>query len=384
MKAIQFHLQLLFCLVIFLFLLTDSFAIDITLIPSIDLKGEYNDNVTFAGADEKDDYIINVKPGVTLDYSTELIHLDTYGAVDVERYADETELDIEKYEYALNTAYQFMPRWQVSSLFSFVKDTTIDADVLFDELVVTDRQIRKRFTARAGLSYQITERSNGGLDFDYAEKRFDGDAVDSNRYTITFTYERMLKNQIDQVLVTPFYQRRESDGVSDIDIHGLLVGWYHPFSETISVNARVGARYVVQDFKDFRPTAKNWGPVADVSFEKVGDLFSVTLGYRRLIKTPSDGEPRETDRIHVRTDWRVMERLVAQFKGYIAFTRSLEDSNKDQRRFFNLRPSLIYRLTENHHVRLTYDYSNEFDKDRDSDRDRQRIFLTLNFTFPKK
>jgi hypothetical protein len=79
-----------------------------------------------------------------------------------------------------------------------------------------------------------------------------------------------------------------------------------------------------------------------------------------------------------------MERLVAQFKGYIAFTRSLEDSNKDQRRFFNLRPSLIYRLTENHHVRLTYDYSNEFDKDRDSDRDRQRIFLTLNFTFPKK
>src|SRR5210317_1031180 len=106
MKGKKTHLQVVIYLIIYFFLSTYCFGEEITLIPFIEIQGQYNDNITFARTNKKEDYILNIMPGVTVEYDTELMQLETSGAIDVERFATETDLNTEKYEYDLNSAYQ--------------------------------------------------------------------------------------------------------------------------------------------------------------------------------------------------------------------------------------------------------------------------------------
>src|SRR5690606_7618782 len=84
---------LCFCLIILFPLLAS--ANDVTLVPSLRISGEYDDNVFFNSTDEVDDYLTIISPGLTFDYATELLNLQSLIVVDFLRYFDETELDTE-------------------------------------------------------------------------------------------------------------------------------------------------------------------------------------------------------------------------------------------------------------------------------------------------
>ena len=65
-----------------------TMAQDVTLIPSINVRGEYNDNILFTRTNEKDDFLTTISPAFTLDHSTELLNLEAKAVVDLLRYAD--------------------------------------------------------------------------------------------------------------------------------------------------------------------------------------------------------------------------------------------------------------------------------------------------------
>ena len=362
-----------------------SMAGDVTLVPSINLKGEYNDNVTFTRTNKKDDYLATVSPALTLDYVTEAVKLESKIILDVDRYADEKDLDTDRQRYVLNGGYQLKERWGVSGNLSYIKDTTLESE-LEETGIVNVRADRQRYNAGAGLSYQISEVSNMGIDYAYSRTDYDWPWYeDYDTDSISLSYNREFNNKLDVFTVQPRWSQRDSE-VSQADDYGLSLGWTHQFSETFRLRAFLGGRYTEQSFNDGRQSDETWGGVADISLRKTGVVSSMDIGYSRNINNSTEGEQIEVDRIYCSFRQRVVRRLGVAFSGSLYFTRSESEFYNEDRRYFELTPSLYYQITENHSLNLAYSYSQEYDKMLTTDREaeRNRVWISLNFRFPKK
>ena len=377
------------CLIIsFLSVPFIAVARDVTVVPSITLRGEYDDNVYFTRTDEISDYLAIISPGLKLDYATEVFNIRGSGLVDVLRYVDETDINTENQRYTINSGYRFMERWGLSGNFSYIKDTTLDSE-LEETGIVYMREDRERFNADAGLSYQVSELSDMGVTYAYSKTNYDELRLeDYDVNSISLSYNRQFNEGIDVFTIQPRYSRLSSD-TRDDDGYRLTFGWTHLPSETYRLKIFLGARYTEQDYKDDRDKTSNWGGVADISLLKKAEVYSVLMGFNSdLYNEPSTGELSQVYRIYCNLTRRITERLMAGVNARLSLT---QPDDKDAFRdkdiwYFTVTPSLTYRLTENHSLQLSYSYQQEYNKNVEDDRrnDRNRVWLSLNFNFPKK
>ncbi len=373
---------LCFCLIILFPLLAS--ANDVTLVPSLRISGEYDDNVFFNSTDEVDDYLTIISPGLTFDYATELLNLQSLIVVDFLRYFDETELDTENQRYDLNGRYQLASKWNIAGNFSYIKDTTLESE-LEETGIVHLREDRKRYNAGGGLSYQMTELTDLNFNYTHTVTRYDSeDNVDYDYDNFSLLCNRKLKNQLDVLTVRTNYSIFDSDE-EKTNNYELLLGWFHKFSETLDLNASAGPRYTRQNFNDDREDEDSWGTTVDISLNKRGETRSATIGYSRRIWNNADGDLVETDRIYTRANQRIIGRLGVGFVAGLYFTSQEDDSDNDDTRYYILNPSLYYMLTENHSIELAYSYQNELEESRpkDLESERNRIWIAFHFNFPR-
>ena len=103
------------------------------------------------------------------------------------------------------------------------------------------------------------------------------------------------------------------------------------------------------------------------------------------LETRANGDIDNVSRLLCNVDRQLTERFGVGFNGGLYYTRPIKEREpKDgDRWYFILEPSLFYRLTENHRLRLLYSYDQEIRPDLDNlRRNRQRIWLRLDFNFP--
>ncbi len=362
-------------------------AQDITLRPTINIRGEYDDNVYYTRAFETEEYLTRIKPAFTLDYVTELFDLQSSFDMDILRYADEENLDTEDQHYKIDVKYQVMERISVSGNGSYTKDTTLEAEI--EELGLTDnsRQDRDRYTGGMGLTYKITELSDISVNYSHNKTKYDGPGnVDNDMDSISLSFNSRFNNQLNVLTVQPYYYRYDSE-VSKIDNYGLSFGWQHPFDETLTLTAFAGARYTKTEYSlTVRREDSSSSGVADIKLKKTGELYSAEVGYNQDLSYSSYGEPIEKSKIFLNADKSITERLKVKFAGSVSFTESDGKYNNRDTRYYSLRPSMSYKITKNHSLVLEYLYSQSYDKLRTSypRADRNRVWLGIIFRFPGK
>jgi hypothetical protein len=391
---------------LFLILLPSTvMAADVTFVPSLRSKAEYNDNVSFTRINEKDDYLAIVSPDLSLLYRTELIDVQSRVSADVLRYLDEIDLNTENYQGLFNGEYRLMERWRASGSFAYIKDTTLESE-LEETGLVNVREDRERYNLGIGLSYQFSELSDIAMNYTRRKTDYDFPAnVDYDSDAIVFSYNQQLTRKRDSFTIQSYYTRTDSD-VSEVDNHGLSLGWSHRFSETLSFEGLIGIRYTKINFilaerqLTFDPignsigltfgkanaTDRNWGAVGDISLRKTGEIFSAVVGYRRDLGYSAIGEPIETDKIYCNANRLFTRRLGLKLTGSLYFTRSEGEFTDIDNRYFDLIPSLNYKITENHSLQLAYSYSRSYDNTLESNREaeRNRVWIALDLRFPAK
>ncbi|MBL0716420.1 MAG: hypothetical protein JJV89_00075, partial [Desulfosarcina sp.] len=82
----------LFALAI-IFLPTETRADDFKLVPSIDVKGEYNDNIFFDDRNEVKDFITVISPALKLTNRTERLDMGLFVRLDGNAYSDNDVLN---------------------------------------------------------------------------------------------------------------------------------------------------------------------------------------------------------------------------------------------------------------------------------------------------
>ena len=402
MKIKNSTLKIIFFLA-FLFVAVPVIATaqDIKFVPSIGLRGEYDDNVLFTRGYEKGDFITRVKPAFTLDYATELLKVTSNVAVDIFRYMDETDLDTENQDYKLDGKYQIAERWSLSGNCFYVKDTTLESELATTGLL-SPRQERKRYGGGGGLTYQISEVSDAVVDYSHSKTVYEYENyTDYNADSIALSYNRRMGNQLDMLTFQPYYSWYDSTA-SKVDNYGLSIGWLHPFSETFSITAFAGARYTktqymyrvrlietIDDYFTPRYTKVDekdgsWGGTADIALKKTGETSSISIGYNRDLSYSSYGEPIDTDRIYFTGDKRLTQRLRASLAGSLYFNKSQGKYEDTDERYYSIAPSIGYNITVYHSLILGYNYEQSLDKTLVTDRraDRNRVWLALQFKFP--
>ena len=363
-----------------------AFAADVTLTPSLSLRGEYNDNIDFSRTNKQDDYIGTVSPGLTFGYATDVLDFGARATVDVVRYMDQTNQDNERQNYGLDASYRMFERLSIRANGSYVKDTTLDTE-LQETGLVERRSDRERYGGGGGLSFQISEVADIGIDYSYTRTDYDLiDYTDSKRHSVSLPLNYSFNNRLDTFTLRPYYRNLEDSDETKIDDYGLSLGLAHTFTETLKGSATAGVRYTEREEQPSGRSDDDWGGTADVSLDKSWQTASASLGYSLDLDYTAEGELIEVDRFSLSTSKMLTSRFSVLLSGSLYFTKSIGTPRNTDRRYYEVTPSLNYMITENHSLVLAYIYSNEHDKmlTNDQDRDRNMVWLTLNFNFPQK
>jgi hypothetical protein len=365
-----------------------SNAAEITFVPTMELVAEYDDNIDFTSnsQDEQDDFAGSAIPEATLEYRTERLKLNSQAHLDFKRYLNDTEFDRTNQFYLIDTEYQAYSRWKFFGGYQFRRDETTDTQ--FEQTGrVFQRSRENRQDARGGVQYNLTELTDVGSFILYRRSDFSSrDDTDYHLYTIEVPFTKRFQNQIDTIKVTPAYSKYKSDDNEKADDYRFTVGWQHLISETSTFNIVAGPRYTsVEDNNG--ETNGRFGGVGAIGLEKKGETFSGNIRFSHDLRSSTQGEIINVDRLYLFADKQITERFGARFRGngYYSNTENKNEPN-DKVLSFELIPTLYYMLTENHSVELTYNYRNqrELNQPGNPSANRNRVMLGFIFRFPKK
>jgi hypothetical protein len=383
-----------------------AMAADVTLVPSLQIRGEYDDNVGFQAIEEKHDYFTTISPSFLLTYDTELLNLDSSVVADFVRYRDETDLNTERQRYELNGSYRIVERLQIKGGCSYVKDTTLESELEETGLVFV-RTDRERYNMGGGLLYQITEISDIGADYTHRKTEYDWPGyVDYDSDAISLSFNHRFRNGLDIFTLQPYYTSTDSK-TSEVDTYAVLAGWSHRFTETLDLTLSLGPRYTTIDYaqiksevvfdpelcppfqviyKEVKEHETEWGYIVDCAVRNLGETYSASVGYSRDLTNSSFGEPIERDRLYCTAQRRISQRFRVLVSGGLSFSESEGKFTSEDQRHFYVAPALSYSISEDHSVQFAYRYAHVYDKmlAHNPRYDRNRIWITLTLRFPEK
>jgi hypothetical protein len=363
-----------------------SWGSDITLVPALQLRAVYDDNLDFQEKDEKDDFGVNAIPGFVLNYKSELLQFSLFGEVDIIKYLDETNFDRTNQHYGFDGQYRISSRWNFRGDFSYRRDESIDTQ-LEETGQAFKRDRVETYDTAGGLFYDLTELSQIGFDVDYRKREFSSnDDTDFDRYTFSLPYAKLFTNQRDSVRLGPSYSIFDSDGSEDAKDYRFEIEWQREINETLTSIVGAGGRYTDIDQED-GSSDTNWGYIGKLGLLKKTETFTGEIEASRNIRTNADAEIVEVNRIILRADKLLSERFGFEFYGSAYYTDTESTIAKNEKTtLFELRPSLYYLLTENHSLELAYNYQNQRELDEPGNPVTQsnKVWIGLVLEFPQK
>ena len=360
---------------------------DITVTPSVSLKGEYNDNIDYTAKDKKGDYIGSVAPKVTLEYQTPRFSMKTEGKAEILRYLDVTENNTEKYNVSMSGNYRYFERSNLFGQASFSRDTTLDRE-LEETGLVKERAYQDTYGGGLGFLHYITANVSAGLGYQYQRKEYSGDLyTDSYGHNVAGKLDYVFNDGIDTVSLQPMFATMRSDIVR-VNQYGASFGLAHRVSDTVEASVSGGAMYSEATDRETGEDRTGWGWVAEAGLKKQWETFSLSFNFSRKDMLDSSSAFVTVNRFSLSAGYNLTERLSLNLGAGLYFTKSsdvMEETTADERSF-SVSPRLSYRFTENISMNLAYTYSNAKDRlvDVDDERDRNQVWLVLSFQFPKK
>ncbi len=402
MKKIYFS-----CIALLLLLGSASLTLadgDFTFNPTLQFRGEYDDNLNFDNDNKKSDWLGVFIPSLKAAWQTPRVDIKGSAEAEIRRFCSESQFNDEYQRYKIEGSYQLFERLTIEAGGSYVKDSTLDSEL--DETgIVEDLYGRDRYTLDAGARYQLGERVFTSLHYSYGDTSYDSpDDIDYDSNSVVGSIGYMFRNQRDQVFLQPSYYRYKSD-ISKVDNYGLSLGWNRSLSEKLTLSCYLGIRYTDTEYSHhyYVPvldpdngtiiwqkrketiSKDDVGGTADISLSGKTETLSYKVAYNRDLSYTSTGSAIDRDRFTGSIKWIMSQRLKSGFDAGLYFSKANDNYNNEDSNYFYLHPYISYRLMENHHLQLHYRYARTKDKtlaENDS-YDRNRVWLALVFNFPK-
>jgi len=384
-------------------------ADEFKLIPSIAVRGEYNDNIFYTADDTEDDFITTISAGLELIERTERVDLNLSALVSPFFCNDYNELDDVDQNYRGRGSYKINPSFKVNANALYDVSNRRDRDVETTGIVVSNDK-RKRGAAGLGFDYTITEKSAMALSFDYLKDKYDFTNIDQQdledyRALLGFTHNL---SQFERPTIGRLnfgFERYKFEGqdivegqdieTSDTYNYFGTVGAQHWFSETVNLLIDLGARYTDADFLTpqlvppfgiVEDNNKGWGGTGQAILEIQGELTrgSIRIAYGVV---PASGRGTTVQRSDVVLNLR--RRLAERSAIAIAtgFYNNKADGDEfsfqelDENTFF-IRPTIRWEFFDKFTLDAGYIFNYVDDRIANDDIRSNMVYLQVAYGLP--
>ena len=366
-----------------------GWADEFKVIPSVALKGEYNDNIFFSENNKEDDFIGTLSPGLEIIERTERLDLNLSGAAHIIEYADNDELSGVDFDTMGLFKFGLTPKLDFRANALYDKTTQPDRDIVADGLVQNDRT-RRRQRYGAGLDYTFTEKAAISLDYLYQDDDWSGSDRDTQDLTINsgdmlFTYD--LSRTFDSTIgrLNAGYANYDYE-TSEIDYYFSTIGFLHHFSEIYSIQLDAGARYSDAEFDDTNQDDQTWGGKGSLKLLYNGEFTQADLTASRDVSYAS-GRSGSVLRTAFVFDvrHRFLEKLWAGLSTGYYLNKSDQDefsSEEIDEQTFRIRPRLLWELHRYVTLEGAYSYTYINDDADNTDSQRNLVYLQIKFEYP--
>ena len=366
-----------------------AWADEFKVIPSVALKGEYNDNIFFSERDKKDDYIGTVSPGLEIIERTERLDLTLSGEVHVIEYADNDELSGVDFDTQGRLKYGLTPQLDFRANALYDKSTQPDRDIVEDGLVQNART-RRRQQYRGGLDYVLTEKAAASITYLYQDDDWrsndPGDedlTINSGDLLFTYDLSRTFESTIGRL--NTGYANYDYE-TSETDYYFATLGFLHHFSEIYSIQLDAGARYSDSDFSNINESDQTWGGKGSLRLIYNGEFTQADLTASRDISAAS-GRTGSVLRTAFVFDvrHRFLEKLSAGLStGYYLNKSDADEFASDEidEQTVRARPRLAWELHRYVTLESAYEYVYVNDDTDNTDSQRNRVYLQIKFAYP--
>ncbi len=394
----------------FLFFPLQSLADEFKLIPSISLKGEYNDNIFFDSTNEEKDFVSTISPGFELIEKTERLNLNLNSQLHRIIYADESDLNAYDHEQRANFLFDFTPKLNLTARGLFKKDSQPDRDVETAGLT-TGKEKRIRQHYEIGSLFALNERNSAFISYaydsdDYNDIAETDEAVDFSSHTgnINLSHNFFARGRPSIGRFNFSYTRYyfDSNRISKdpiIDNYSATVGIEHEIDEVLLIAFDVGGRYSRSEFdqistnpfppfetKKQKQRQSEKGGIGQIVFLYNGETSKVNLSaYREFEAASSAGGVTERTSF----SFNLYRQFLHELGGglFAEYFLNKADRGKSANRNIDKETYRIgvqsrYVFSAQSELKASYNYIRQHDDENDNSLNRNVFFIRFTYKHP--
>ena len=374
--------------------------------PSLNIKGEYTDNLFFDQTNKKDQFISTFSPGFEVKRRTERGTYNLLGVIDRRVYKQNPEFNDWNYFWDGKINYQLTPKLSAFTEARYRKNSSPDQFIDVTGVVLNTIQPTYTNDYSLGGTYYLSEKTVADLSYGVVRVTYDNpenmDYVgNSANLSLTRDLEELFSSTIGQINLgyshysfndpaIGFYHPRNSI----LNNYTCTIGAQHALSEIWSVNLNVGPRYTTSEFDTYTPgnvkrkTTKNWGPGGKLDLTYNGEKTSGSLSFSQEV-SPAGGSYGATERTTVRLS--VSQRFTDKLLGNVSATYFLNQADAQQfsgsggsldQETYSISPTIRYNFNNDLGVEFTYNFTRIKDKENKTTADRNLCFFRLVYKHP--
>lgn len=333
-------------------------ADEIKVIPSVDVREEFNDNILFSTFSRKSDLVTTVSPSLGLSDSSERYSLGVTGGIDWLTYARSAHLDSVDYQYRGQGNYRLSSLTDLSASGSYVRNSRPDSINQLTGLSSGAGSGRQNYGFSA--SRKLDELTSGTLSYSYASETYDNPTLFGNRvHTAGLAVNRGVAKRLAAAVSAGYSRNIYRDSESEDYSLGIGTSWQQ--SQLFTLNASVGGRFTHSTFLDAvrrEGSNDNWGVTGLLSMAYTGEKNRASLSFARDFVAAS-GQIGATERTNV--GLTLGRQFLEKVNGQAAVTYTINDSPGGQfsaqgaeDRAIRCSTSLDYEVSRHFSVGLQY------------------------------
>ncbi len=401
--SIALRLSYTLLLPLFLFLLSgEAQGDEFKIIPSLNAREEYNDNIFFTQDHRIEDLITTLSPAVEVIKRTERLDASLLGRFNWLKYAENDDLSGEEHDYRGRLRFSAHPRLSFSAEAEYKSHISPTGDIDVTGLVLSPVRRRSQHYA-GGAEYAVSETTRTNLSYSYQRSDYK-----DPRYVDVQAHDGTLGLLHDLGLYFPATVARLNAGYSryqqrntTTDYYWGTIGSSRALSEKWDFLFDVGGSYTLSTFEVetsvFLPPffstlirekrkEKEWGWVGQATLSYKGEKTSgdLVFNHRRSLASGSVGVVERTSLtlgMSHRFTYELSGRLSAGY--YINkeekwnFSRGGMDEVT-----FRIHPVLRYEFTKDIALEGSYSYTYTKDKLRNTEHQRNLVVIQFIIQYP--
>jgi hypothetical protein len=363
-----------------------AYGAEVKLIPFLEFKEEFSDNVFLNPSDRKSDFITTLTPSVAFSRNSETLNVDLLTGFTWHNYARTEGITSTDYQYSLKVSNRFTPRDDIGLSASYVRSTRPDT---IDKTTNLNSGSSDLSQYSATVRRVLDETTTTSLSYSFVQNMYDNPASLGNHvHNASLVVSKDLGSLaplLKGTVGTNFSRAVYRD--SNSDYYTLTVGASRNISENFTLNLSVGGQFIHSTFVTTSETSNNsWGTVGSASIDYKNEKSFGSLSFARNF-SPASGKVGavETTSFGLTLGQGLSDKTVAQINASYGINQASSgqfSSRGSDDRVLNLSADIAYTISKFFDIGLQYTYYNVTYDQSDLQVTRNNVMLRAVAKYP--